>query len=152
MATRVWILKALVWVAVLLLPISASMEAVCALVVADLFTGIWAAKKRGEQITSWGMRKTVSKILAYELAIVLAYVLEVNFLTLLPAVKTIAGFIAATEFKSALENLSNITGVNLAEAAKGLIQGTKVNEEKRNVADTSKTLDPVQRGPTPPSV
>ena len=146
MEARLWLLKAVVWIAVLLLPIHASMEAVGALVAADLLTGIWAAHKRGEKLTSWGLRKTVSKVLAYELAIVLAYVMEANFLAFLPVVKTIAGYIAAVEFKSATENLSKITGLDLTQAAKNLIQGTKLNPEKLDVADTSKTPDSGPRG------
>ncbi len=147
MEARLWVLKAIIWVGVLLLPIHASMEAVMLLVVADLFTGMWAAKKRGEMITSWGMRKTVSKVLAYEIAIILAYILEVNFLTFLPAVKTISGFIAATEFKSCMENLSKITGLNFLEAAKSLIQGQKVNEDKRDVEKSIPGSDQEPRGP-----
>ncbi len=148
MEARLWALKFLVWAGVLLLPIHASMEAVLLLVAADLFTGVWASHKRGEKITSWGMRKTVSKVLAYEIAIVLAYVLESTFLTFIPAVKVIAGFVAATEFKSAMENLSKITGLDFVEAAKGLIQGSKVNEEKRDVERPSAGSDQVPRGPS----
>ena len=117
------------------------MEAVLFLVVTDLFTGIWAAKKRGEKVTSWGMRKTVSKLLAYEIAIVLAFVMESALVPALPVVKAVAGFIGAIEFKSGMENLSRILGVDLLVAVKGIIQGTKLNEEKADVEDTSKTPD-----------
>lgn len=118
------------------------MGAVCFLVCADLITGIWASVKRGEKFTSWGLRKTASKVLAYELAVVLAFVIESNFLTFLPLVKTIAGFIAATEGKSGLENLSKITGIDLWSSIRNAIQGTKLNPEKSDV-------DPKSNGPNP---
>lgn len=127
-----------IWFAIIIAPIQASMAAVCALVLCDLATGVWASIKRGEKFTSWGMRKTASKILAYELAIVLAYVMESAFLPSLPVVKGIAGFIAATEFKSNLENLSRITGLDLWQAIRGFIQGSKFNPEKKDAADVDR--------------
>ena len=101
------------WAIALLAPIRASMGAVSFLVMADLITGVWASVKRGEKFTSWGLRKTASKLLAYELAIVLAFVIESNGLSFLPLVKTVAGFIVGVEGKSGLENLSKITGLDL---------------------------------------
>lgn len=142
-ATSAWpyLLKAAVWVALVAAPIRASMGAVCFLVIADLFTGIWAAVKRGEKFTSWGLRKTASKILAYEIAIVLAYVMETTFIPELPVMKGIAGFISGVELKSNLENLSRITGLDLWQAARGLLQGTKLNPEKNDVDRPSDSPD-----------
>ena len=136
-----------IWFAIIIAPIQASMTAVCALVLCDLVTGVWAAVKRGEKFTSWGLRKTASKILAYELAIVLAYVMESAFLPSLPVVKGIAGFIAATEFKSNLENLSRITGLDLWQAVRGFIQGSKNNPEKKDADDVDRPSQNDNRAP-----
>lgn len=84
------------------------------LVVADLITGLMAAKKRKEPITSSGFKRTVIKLMIYETAILLGFIAE-QYLTLdiLPVAKIIASFVGVTELKSVLENLNDIGGGDL---------------------------------------
>lgn len=96
------------------------MIAVGVLVVGDLLTGIWASVKRGEPFSSARLRQTITKTLGYQLAIVLSYITESELLPEIPVLKVVAGLIASTELVSALENLSSITGVPLAQAVKKL--------------------------------
>lgn len=147
MEAKAWLLKLALLLGIFLAPIRASMAAVCLLVVADLFTGIWAAHHRGEKISSWGLRKTVSKVLAYELAVVLAYTVEQSGVSFLPLVKAIAGFILMTELQSATENLGRITGLDLWQTVRGYIQGNKLNPEKKDVEDAGRISDQGPRGP-----
>ena len=92
-------------------PIKAVLVTTLVLVMADFVTGVIAAYKRGEKITSTGLKKSVLKALVYEAAIVLAYVAE-HFLIgdLLPATKVIGALIGMTELLSCIENLNSING------------------------------------------
>lgn len=84
------------------------------LIVADLVTGMIAAKKRGEKINSAAMRRTVSKMVVYQIAVISGFLLETQLLhELLPVTKVVAGVIGMVEFKSILENGNTILGVNI---------------------------------------
>jgi phage-related holin len=80
----------------------------------DLITGLLAARKRGEAVTSLGLRRTVTKLMVYELLVCLAFITEM-YLTgpMVPVVKIFAGFIGLTELKSVMENLETLTGMPL---------------------------------------
>lgn len=123
--------KALVWFGVFLAPIKATMLAVSFLVLIDLITGLWASHKRNEKITSNGIRRTVSKTLAYQLAVICSFVMEQQFLGGIPIVKVVAGLIASTEFKSVLENISSITGVDFWDSLIESLQGKKIVPQKK---------------------
>lgn len=82
-------------------------------VVADMITGIFAAKNKGEKIQSNKMFKTIPKFSAYGLGIIVAHVLTLLFIKDFPAVKLVAGLIAFIEIKSLDENIKAITGVSL---------------------------------------
>jgi hypothetical protein len=76
--------------------------------------GILAAKKRGEPITSSGLKRTVVKTFVYEAVIMMGYLTE-QYLTgdLIPVVKILGGLVGLTEFKSVLENAEELTGIPL---------------------------------------
>ncbi len=80
---------------------------------ADLITGILAAKKRGEEITSKKARNTIPKGLGYMIAIMVGHVFEVHFVQGLEVMKIVAGLIAVIEIKSLDENIKIITGKSL---------------------------------------
>ncbi len=97
-----------------LAPIQAVLISVLVLIIADLVTGMWAAHKRGEAVTSAVMRRTVSKIFVYEIAVICGFLLETYLLSsLVPVSKLVAGVIGLVEFKSILENCNSILGQNL---------------------------------------
>jgi hypothetical protein len=85
------------------------------LVFADLILGVLAARKRGEKIESRKLRQTMAKIVAYELGIVFAFIIESNFSFGLPLVKIVGSVIGLTETKSVFENLHTITGVDFLQ-------------------------------------
>lgn len=88
------------------------------LVFCDLYTGTRAARKRNEVIHSRGLRRTIDKIVLYFIAILLTEgmkkVFNLDFgkfdITYLTAFA-----IALTEFKSNIENIQVVTGVNIWE-------------------------------------
>lgn len=106
-----WIYKGLLVLASVLAPIKSLLIACGALIVADMITGIMAARKRGEPIKSAEMRRSLSKMVVYQVAIISGFVLEQYMLEgLLPVSKVVAGVIGMVEFKSVLENTSAIAG------------------------------------------
>lgn len=122
------VLKMLAWVAFYVQPTYSSMATVVILVLIDWVTGIWAAKKRGEKITSWGWRRTINaKILPYQIAILSSHLVDVNIFagTLLEPIqlmKATAAFIAGAELKSIFENLGSISGLDFWTFIKAKLQ------------------------------
>ncbi len=87
------------------------------LVLADFVTGVRAAKHRGEALRSRGFKRSIEKISLFIIAILLAHGLDVVFFTSSGvSVRTtyvVAGLICVTEFKSNMENISQVTGAPL---------------------------------------
>ena len=109
-----WLYKGLLVLAATLAPIKPLLLACGALIIADLITGIMAAKKRKEKINSADMRRSLSKMVVYQIAIISAFVLEKYMLdNLLPVSKIVSGVIGMVEFKSILENASVIAGEDI---------------------------------------
>ncbi len=112
-------------------PIKAAMITVAILIVCDLFVGIWAAAKRGEKITSSGLRRTLSKIIIYELGLAIGFLLETYLLdNILPVSKIIGGMIGIIEFKSISENLDAISGEPLFKSIAAKIGSANQVEDK----------------------
>lgn len=106
-----WLTKLLLASLAVLAPIKMIMITVGFLIMADLLTGIMAAKKRGEKISSAVMRRTISKMFVYQLSVISGFLLEEFILTgLIPVTKIVAGVIGLVEFKSMLENSNYIIG------------------------------------------
>ena len=103
-------------VASLLAPIKPLILACGALIVADMVTGMVAAKKRKEKLKSAEMRRSITKMVVYQVAIISAFVLETYMLEgLLPVTKVVGGVIGMVEFKSILENVSTIAGEDIVK-------------------------------------
>ncbi len=95
-------------------PIKAIVHVTILLIIIDLLSGVWAAKKRGETVTSAGLRRTVTKLFVYLSAIICGYLVEVYMISdILPLSKLISGVIALVEMKSILENLNSINGSDI---------------------------------------
>ena len=94
-------------------PIYAALIGIGVLIFADVLTGMKAAAKRGERLHSRKMSTTINKMIFYVIAILLARVMEVSFIDWLPVAQLTAGYIAVVEFKSNMENIAEITGVDI---------------------------------------
>lgn len=95
-------------------PIQAVIIVTGVLVIADLVTGLFAAKKRGEVITSAGLRRTVTKTTVYLTAVCLGFLVEKYMIdSILPISKLVSGIIGVVELKSLMENLNTIYGSDL---------------------------------------
>ncbi len=104
-------------------PITTAIVGLGVLIFADVLTGCRAAKLRGEEIRSNRMARTVSKIIFYSIAIILSRVMEVSFMEWIPVAKLTAGYIAVVEFKSNMENIASITGVDIWKHLMTKIEG-----------------------------
>lgn len=108
------VIKGLIALSAIFAPIVPMIFACGVLIFADLITGILAAKKRKEKIKSAEMRRSVSKFIVYQIAILSAFVLEKYMLQdLIPVSKIVAGVIGMVEFTSILENGSAIAGKDI---------------------------------------
>jgi phage-related holin len=106
------LIKAGLAVLALLAPIKAALITAMVVTVIDLVSGLLAARKRGEKITSAGLKNTLVKIFVYQFVIILGYFIEKNLIgDLLPLTKILTGYIGITELLSVLENLEDITGL-----------------------------------------
>lgn len=107
-----------------LAPVHAILASVFVLILADLFTGIWAAKKKKEKISSKNLKKTIVKLFVYECVIVMGFICQTYLVTILPLVSMTASVIGLVEFVSFLENVSTITDISFDTVIKRLRDGT----------------------------
>ena len=106
-------LKALLFVVALFAPIQEVLITVSILVLSDFVTGIWAAKIRGERISSAAMGRTISKIFVYEMVLAVLFLAETHLFLGVPLVKSLAAVIGIRESKSLLENANAILGIDI---------------------------------------
>jgi len=82
-------------------------------VFADTVTGIMAAKKKGEPITSKGLYRTSQKVVVYFVGIMIFHGASVTFGLPSQIVYSVSFLISFTELYSISENIKSITGVNI---------------------------------------
>ena len=119
------------------MPILSLLIATGILICADMVTGMFAAYHRKEKICSKKMGATVTKTILYFIAIILAHVMERLFWEGSKISTVVAGIFALIEFKSNLENISVVTGINLPELLKTYI------EAKRGLTNSTTNQDAV---------
>lgn len=94
-----------------LAPIKPVMITVGILIISDLISGVWAAHKRGERITSAALGRTITKMVVYQTAVITGFLLQRYLLAdALPVVNLVGGVIGMVEFKSFIENANSIVG------------------------------------------
>lgn len=96
-------------------PVQATLMTAITMVVLDFILGIAASKKEATPITSYRMRDTVGKLLAYEGAIMIAYLAQTYLAKELPLTNIIGTYVALTEGTSCLENLNRLTNSNVLQ-------------------------------------
>lgn len=83
------------------------------MIIFDFMTGVWKNVKKGEEFQSSKMSNTISKTVLYNIAIISAFLLEIYIIPFLPVSKIVAGFLVTTEFQSLIENIGEITGIDI---------------------------------------
>ena len=99
-------------------PISSVMIAILFLMLIDFICGIFAAKKRGEKISSKKMKNSIIKLFLYQLSIITGHLIFLYFIPVIPWVNIIAGLIGVTEILSIFENISQVTNTNFIKVIK----------------------------------
>lgn len=122
-------------------PIQAIIFLVFGMTIIDLITGIWASIKTGKKIESRIMRRSVVKILAYEIAILSAYWAEAVFFPgSIILTKIVASATVLIEFSSLMENLTKITGIPVFMKIYEMF-ATYFNRNKEVFSSIDKTMD-----------
>jgi hypothetical protein len=109
------------------LPISGILGLLFALILSDTATGIWKANHLKQKITSRKLSAIISKLLLYELCVILFYLIDyfilndivlIVFSVPLMLTKVLALVLASIEIMSISENWKIVKGVNLWQSAK----------------------------------
>lgn len=110
------------------------------LILADTFTGVWAAWKEGykkekniwkawKHVTSRKGSRIIIKLILFPLAIIVAKVGEDYFMSHIPWIDVTAGILAGLEIKSIFENIGDILGFNLWKKIAYKIWPDKIKKE-----------------------
>ena len=124
------------WFTSWIIPIAQFLIVILFLIVADFITGVGASHKRAKdagesfKFSASGMRRTIQKGAYYMLAILLAHAMQYVFLPAVPLAYMTAFYIAATEFKSNMENIATITGTNAWKAVGKVFRKILTGNEK----------------------
>lgn len=132
---------------IVLAPIKSVLLAVSALVVADFITGIWAAIKKKERISSNGINKSIMKSLAYMLLIIVSFIMERYLMDGVPVVKVVSAMITLREGKSFFENMHVITGLNLLDGLMTKFQQATAKELPSQIDNLEQQPEPEQEIP-----
>lgn len=128
-----------------LAPIHSVLVAVGVLILLDMITGLLAARKRGERITSSNLKNTVTKGFLYQSSVIVAFLMEHFLLDGIPVVKVVAGIIALTEGKSFFENVHAITGINFWDEALARIQSATAKKVPDEIMEVLPDPKPKKR-------
>jgi uncharacterized membrane protein len=101
------------WIFSFFIPIKGFLIFTIFVVFADTVTGIMAARKRGEEITSKGLYRTSQKVVTYFCGIMIFHGASITFQLPSQITYSVSFIIAATELFSISENIKSITGTNI---------------------------------------
>ena len=125
------------------LPISGILILIGVSVILDTLTGVWKSRKLGTPITSRKLSSVISKILLYEVTVMLFYLIDyyiLNDIVLtffsveLMTTKILALVLVSIEVISMNENVKSAKGVDIWESLKNLFARAKeVAQDFKNI-------------------
>jgi hypothetical protein len=116
------------------LPISGILILIGVSVIIDTITGVWKSKKLGTPITSRKLSAVISKILLYEVTVMLFYLIDyfiINDIVLtffsveLMITKILALVLVSIEVISLNENIKAVKGIDIWDSLKNLFARAK---------------------------
>jgi hypothetical protein len=122
-----YIIQLLAVIGAFFLPISGILFLIGFAIVIDTLTGIWKAKKLKIKITSRGLSAIISKLMLYEVAVILFYLIDrfilndiiLTFFSVpLMLTKILALVLVSIEVMSISENYKAVKGIDLWQAMK----------------------------------
>jgi hypothetical protein len=137
-------LKLTATIAAFLMPISGLLFLVGFVIVLDTITGVWKSIKNKVKITSRGLSAIISKMLLYEVTVILFYMIDkfilnniiLQFFSVdLLLTKILALILVSIEVMSINENYKAVKGLDLWQAMKNLFSRAK---------DIKKDLDEIR--------
>ncbi len=105
-------------------PLAPMLILIGCLLISDVVTAVWRDKLIKKPIYSKAMGKTITKMILYMIAVLLAHGME-NVFGTLPFVNITGGYICLVEFKSNIENISEATGIDLWNAIRDKIDNLR---------------------------
>ena len=127
-------LKLLATIGAFLMPISGLLFLVGFVIVLDTITGVWKSIKNKVKITSRGLSAIISKMLLYEVTVILFYMIDkfilnniiLQFFSVdLLLTKILALILVSIEVMSINENYKAVKGLDLWQAMKNLFSRAK---------------------------
>lgn len=128
-----WV-KLLATISAFLMPISGLLFLVGFVIVLDTITGVWKSIKNKTKITSRGLSAIISKMLLYEVTVILFYMIDhfilnniiLQFFSVqLLLTKVLALILVSIEVMSINENYKAVKGLDLWQAMKNLFARAK---------------------------
>ena len=101
------------YIAAILGPLYNLMGGLILLVLIDIITGIAASRKKKEPISLTKLGNSLLKIVYYGLIIMAAWIVEDKFISSIPFMRLVSGFLALNELKSILYNFRALSNVDL---------------------------------------
>jgi len=130
------------------LPISGILILIGLSVILDTLTGVWKSRKLGTPITSRKLSSVISKILLYEITVMLFYLIDyyiLNDIVLtffsveLMTTKILALVLVSIEVISINENYKAVKNIDLWESLKNLFARAKeVTQDFKNINEKDK--------------
>jgi len=130
------------------LPISGILILIGVSVILDTLTGVWKSRKLGTPITSRKLSSVISKILLYEVTVMLFYLIDyyiLNDIVLtffsveLMTTKILALVLVSIEVISINENYKAVKNIDLWESLKNLFARAKeVTQDFKNINEKDK--------------
>jgi hypothetical protein len=137
-------LQLLTVISAFFLPITGILFLIAFAILVDTITGIWKSKKLKIKITSRGLSAVISKLLLYEIAVILFYLIDrfilndiiLTFFSVpLMLTKILALVLVSIEVMSINENYEAVRGINMWTAMKNLF--SRARDIKKDI-DTIK--------------
>lgn len=144
-----WV-KLLAMLGAFLMPISGLLFLVGFVILLDTITGVWKSIKKKVPITSRGLSAIISKIMLYEITVILFYMIDkfilnniiLQFFSVeLMLTKVLSLILVSIEVMSINENYKAVKGLDLWQAMKNLFARAK--EIKQHI-DTIKSEECIQ--------
>lgn len=110
------ILKLLIVIGSILAPVQPMLISAASFIILDLLTGVAAAIKQKEKLTSAGLQRTVVKLFVYGTVIVLGFVAQTYLVKDIQIVNLITSYVGLTELVSIAENINILGGGNLLQS------------------------------------
>lgn len=116
------------YVLAILGPLYNLMGGLVLLVLIDIITGVAASRKKKEPISFIKLGNSLIKIVYYGLIIMASWIVEDKFISAIPFMRLVSGFLALNELKSILYNFRVIANVDLWDLIRSAINRKDISD------------------------